>query len=65
MRRRRAEVQALLGPDERVFSMSCCPRLGCPKFSFPELVPGKNIEHRNNKFSEIFYCNAIYSQTRL
>ncbi len=40
MKRRRAEVQALLGPDERIFSMSCCPRLGCPEFSFPEFQPG-------------------------
>ena len=41
MRRRRAEVQSLLGPDERIFSMSCCPRLGCPGFSIPELQPGE------------------------
>jgi len=26
MKKRRHEVQALLGPDEQVFSMSCCPR---------------------------------------
>lgn len=41
MKRRRTEVQVLLNPDERIFSMSCCPRLGCPGFTTPHSQPGK------------------------
>ena len=39
MRKRRKEVQALLGKDEYVFSLTAYPRMGCENFTEPETLP--------------------------
>ena len=39
MRKRRKEVQALLGKDEYVFSLTAYPRMGCENFTEPETAP--------------------------
>lgn len=58
MRRRRQEVQALLGPDEKIFSMSCCPRLGCPNFTFPQYEP----DPQNSFSRSLFWPNEATFQ---
>jgi len=42
MRKRRKEVQALLGKDEYVFSLTAYPRMGCENFTEPETSPDPN-----------------------
>ena len=42
MRKRRKEVQALLGEDEYVFSLTAYPRMGCDNFTKPEALPDPN-----------------------
>ena len=42
MRTRRKEVQALLGPDEHVFSLTAYPRMGCQDFTEPASQPDKD-----------------------
>ena len=42
MRKRRKEVQALLGKDEYVFSLTAYPRMGCEGFTEPEALPDPN-----------------------
>ena len=39
MRKRRKEVQALLGPDEYIFSLTAFPRMGCEGFTSPLVLP--------------------------
>ena len=39
MRKRRKEVQALLGPDEYIFSVTAYPRMGCENFTEPRHDP--------------------------
>lgn len=39
MKKRRKEVQGLLGPDEYIFSLTAFPRLGCDQFTIPSSVP--------------------------
>ena len=39
MRKRRKEVQDLLGEDEYVFSLTTYPRMGCENFTEPEVLP--------------------------
>lgn len=44
MRARRAEVQALLGADEAIMSITNFPRSGTPKFTWPEFEPRPDDE---------------------
>jgi glutamate--cysteine ligase catalytic subunit len=37
---RRAAIQAQLGDGESVLTLTVFPRLGCPRYTFPETVPG-------------------------
>lgn len=39
MRKRRAEVSALLGPDEEIMCITVFPRLGCDAFTHPSYKP--------------------------
>ncbi len=39
MRKRREEVQALMDPDERVYSLTAFPRMGCAHFTDPPFDP--------------------------
>lgn len=39
MKKRRKEVQALLGPDEYIFSLTAFPRMGCEGFTSPPVLP--------------------------
>ena len=39
MKKRRKEVQALLGPDEYIFSLTAYPRMGCEGFTIPLVTP--------------------------
>lgn len=39
MKKRRREVQALLQPDEKVFSLTAFPRMGCDDFTWPPAHP--------------------------
>ncbi|KAH6928125.1 hypothetical protein HPB50_012116 [Hyalomma asiaticum] len=42
MRQRRAEVSALLGPEEELMCITVFPRLGCAKFTQPPYEPSLN-----------------------
>ena len=39
MEKRRREVQELLGPDEKIFSITSFPRMGCDDFTAPFSKP--------------------------
>ena len=50
MKRRRLQVQELLGQNEHLFSMSIFPRLGCPGFTDPEAKPQPQSSHTKSLF---------------
>ena len=39
MEKRRKEIQAILEPDERIFSLTAYPRMGCDDFTDPSSNP--------------------------
>ena len=42
---RRSQVRKLLGPDERIMSLTTFPRLGCPGFLYPHVEPRGEASH--------------------
>ncbi|XP_031569988.1 glutamate--cysteine ligase catalytic subunit-like isoform X2 [Actinia tenebrosa] len=58
MKLRREEVNSLLEPDEAVLSIVSFPRLGSPKFTFPEhpVTPGEGVT------SSLFYPDQAIFQ---
>jgi len=50
MRKRRLQVEALLGKDEMLFSLTAFPRIGCPGFTFPSYEPQPLTSHTRSLF---------------
>jgi glutamate--cysteine ligase catalytic subunit len=54
MRKRRQEVQAMLGSNERVYSLTAFPRLGCDDFTFPATI----ADPENSVSRSLFWPDA-------